>query len=57
MIYILIAYLYGGTQSTAGKAALAIEFNDLPACRAAAAEIRRQKSPDVLLCAAKGQKP
>ncbi len=59
MIYILIVMWFGQSSSYSGKAAIAVEFNTLANCQAAAAEIRRQ-SPDtyaltgVVMCAAKG---
>lgn len=62
MIYILIVLWFGDSTYTAGKAALAVEFNSKQACQAAAAEIRRQSSDygrrvGTLVCAAKGGKP
>lgn len=56
MIYVLIVMWYGWTQGTSGKAAIAVEFNSMKACQAAAAEIKKQSSPDVLVCAEKGVK-
>ncbi len=55
MIYILI-----GIWMSSGKAAVAIEFNDLKSCQAAAAEIHRHDNyggPRALFCAAKGKAP
>lgn len=57
MKYILIIILIGVHRS----AALTVEFNDLPSCRAAAAEIQKQTEqaatvPGAILCAAKGAK-
>ena len=57
MIYILILYWYGATSGAAGKTALAVEFNNAKSCLAAAEAIRKQKSPDVIVCSPKGQKP
>lgn len=59
MIYILIVLWIGGSQG--GKAGLAVEFNDLKSCQAAAAEIRKQDGAmftDVgtIVCAAKGER-
>lgn len=56
MTYVLILMWYGLTTSTSGKAALAIEFNDLKSCQAAVAEIKKQNSPDLIVCARKGEK-
>jgi hypothetical protein len=58
MVYILIV-LWFGTHSSTGKAALAVEFNNIESCRAAADEIRRQADSysklGAVLCAAKGK--
>lgn len=58
MIYILIVLWGGASTSYTGKAALAVEFNDLPSCRAAVAEITRQSrlggNVYTTLCAQKG---
>jgi hypothetical protein len=60
MIYILIIMWYGSSTSYSGKAALAVEFNDLQSCQAAAAEIRTQQDfthrVGTVLCAQKGAK-
>lgn len=52
MIYILIFIGIYSQKATS----LTAEFNDLPSCRAAAAEIQRQMGykPDAVLCAQKG---
>jgi hypothetical protein len=61
MIYILIVLWFGsGSGYTAGKAALAVEFNTKENCLAAADEIKRQASAAgnsreaAVFCAAKG---
>lgn len=59
MIYILIVLWIGTYTSSAGKAALAVEFNTIESCRAAAEEIRRQADYThkvaTAVCAAKGK--
>jgi len=59
MIYILIVLWGSYMSSSSGKAAIAVEFNDLASCRAAAAEIQRQSEtgnkPYAILCAQKGK--
>ena len=59
MIYILIVMWMGNGTGTSGKAAITVEFNDLPSCRAAAAEITKQSDygfrPSTILCAQKGK--
>lgn len=59
MVYILIVLWASYGSSTAGRAALSIEFNSMEACQAAAKEIRKQsdeyeKKVGTLICAAKG---
>lgn len=54
MTYILIVMWMGILSYDSGKASLSVEFNDLKSCQAAAKEIRKQSSPDVIICAAKG---
>lgn len=63
MIYILIVMWLGTSTGGAGKSALAIEFNSLKACQAAAVEIKQQTGTygyynkvGVVLCAEKGSK-
>lgn len=60
MIYILIVLWAGQSASYSGKTALAVEFNDLASCQAAAMEIRRQQDlasyVGTILCAQKGRK-
>lgn len=50
MIYILIVLWM-----TSGKAAIAVEFNDVKSCEAAAARIQQQSSATVLICTPKGK--
>ncbi len=65
MTYILIVLWLGTASAASGKAALAVEFNDLASCRTAAAEILKQEQNDTppryravgtILCAQKGAK-
>lgn len=59
MTYILIVMWFGTASFSSGRAALAVEFNDLKSCQAAAAEIRKQGGKDApigaMLCAEKGR--
>lgn len=58
MIYVLIVLWAGaGNSGDNGSAALSVEFNSKAHCRAAAAEIERQRKSriDVIFCAEKGK--
>lgn len=53
-MWILIVMWLGTHSNNTGKTSLAVEFRTKEACLTAAAEIRKQYPPQVILCAHKG---